>query len=348
MYQRNMNNFTDLQLTTQSNASSQQMNEIKFFHYTPDNNFYHVTCQIITRSSISDHHDYDHGFFYYDSTINYYVKCKLFSHSSIIKILNKEIYGMDIDMINFERKISLSLDQKLILERNLKQFLHSYFIQYQLPYHWRNTEQMISMNDYQGNKNGFHQNEAVNYIYNVTQPRQQIDFNNISSKREISPCFNRNKGLFHRNIESSSIVAPMIDDQIHINDNGGYNHNIIHQQQQVGFNNISPSDRELRPVYNNKYTDNLMIDNQQADLNTRQVPERETISDYKRDANSVHNDAYDASITDINFDHRDDLNALTQKQVNSYTHSITTQDVPITDVNQNYYDNSMSHNITMM
>src|SRR4051794_13909488 len=90
----------------------------RFFHYSPkDDNFYHVTCNVLQGS---DDHDYDHGFFYDDSTANYYVTCKLFSHSLILNLLNKNIYGMDINVNNFKQQGSLSLNQRFNLEQDLK------------------------------------------------------------------------------------------------------------------------------------------------------------------------------------------------------------------------------------
>ncbi|RGB35646.1 hypothetical protein C1646_759045 [Rhizophagus diaphanus] len=86
---------------------------------------------------------------------------------------------------------------------------------------------MISMND------------VVDYTYNVTQPQQQIDSNNVSS-------FNRNSSSFHRSIGN----------------------NVIHPQQQVGFNDISPP---MRPVYNNYRNTNLSNDNIENNLMTTQV-----------------------------------------------------------------------------
>src|SRR5436190_21067386 len=103
--------------------------ECRFFHYTSvDYNFYHVTCKIILQGSVSlDDYDYDHGFFYQclnNSAANYYVTCKLFSHPLIVNLLNRKIYGMDIEINNFKQKESLSLNQKLNLEQELKQILH--------------------------------------------------------------------------------------------------------------------------------------------------------------------------------------------------------------------------------
>ncbi|CAB4479740.1 unnamed protein product [Rhizophagus irregularis] len=367
-----MNNFTDNVPISQAI----QMNECKFFHYTPeDNNFYHITCQIILRGSVLDDHDYDHGFCYHGSTINYYIKCKLFSHPLIIKVLNKEIYGMDIDMNNFERKKSLSLDQILNLERDLKQILPFYLMQNHIPkseaMRVDSNINMNQMNDNQtnfGNGNGFYQNGIVDYIYNVTQPRQPIDFNNISPKREMRPGFNRNSDSLYRNIGNNIMATPMNDNQNNVNEVGGYIQNVIHPQQQVDFNNVSPAEREMRPVHNNNRNtnishenikDNLMTtqvtsimdnqknclpyqneveDTQQTDLNNFpqcQIPERGTMSDY----NSLQNDvlAYDVSTTD---NHRDTRIASPQPGEN-----ITTRDIPITAVDRNYDDiNGMPSN----
>src|SRR5437016_5574597 len=83
-----------------NNQPIYQKNEYEFFHHTPnDDNFYLITCKIILNDSIPsddygyDGYDYDYGFFYQRSATNYYIMCKLFSHSSIMNILNKKIYG---------------------------------------------------------------------------------------------------------------------------------------------------------------------------------------------------------------------------------------------------------------
>ncbi|CAB4388750.1 unnamed protein product [Rhizophagus irregularis] len=270
-----MNNFTDNVPISQAI----QMNECKFFHYTPeDNNFYHITCQIILRGSVLDDHDYDHGFCYHGSTINYYVKCKLFSHPLIIKVLNKEIYRMDIVMNNFERKKSLSLDQILNLEQDLKQILPFYLMQNHIPkseaMRMDSNINMNQMNDNQnnfGNGNGFYQNGVVDYTYNVTQPRQPIDFNNISPKREMRPGFNRNSDSLYRNIGNNIMATPMNDNQNNVNEVGGYIQNVIHPQQQVDFNNVSPAEREMRPVHNNNRNTNISHENIKDNLMTTQV-----------------------------------------------------------------------------
>ncbi|CAB5361124.1 unnamed protein product [Rhizophagus irregularis] len=70
--------------------------------------------------------------------------------------------------------------------------------------------------------------------------------------------------------------------------------------------------------------------------------------DYNRNTNSLQNDvlAYDVSITDNNFDHRDTRSAYPQQQVDLYTPAerITTQAISVTNDNQIYDDNSVSYN----
>jgi len=70
------------------------------------------------------------------------------------------------------------------------------------------------------NPNGFHQNGVCGYTYNVTHLQQQIDFNNMSPKREMRPDFNRNTDLFHGNIGNNVMTtqtALMTDNQNNIN-----------------------------------------------------------------------------------------------------------------------------------
>src|ERR1043166_8898242 len=116
-------------LTTQSNIwkghkmNSKYNNERKFFHCTlNDGNIYHITYKAILQDSISlDDHDYDHEFFYQWTTANFYVTCELLSRSLIENILNIEVYGIDPGVNGSNQKDSLSLSQKLSLEKSLKQ-----------------------------------------------------------------------------------------------------------------------------------------------------------------------------------------------------------------------------------
>ncbi|CAB4446851.1 unnamed protein product [Rhizophagus irregularis] len=100
----------------------QVLNYLKFYYFSPnDVNFYLVICKIILQDSFNDHNHYDHEFFYQHPkypSIRYHVTCKLLQYSLVENILNNEMCGM-----NFDIK-PLSLDQKFILEHNLKQKLY--------------------------------------------------------------------------------------------------------------------------------------------------------------------------------------------------------------------------------
>ncbi|CAG8694156.1 uncharacterized protein OCT59_025972 [Rhizophagus irregularis] len=63
-----------------------------------------------------------------DSTTMFHITCKLLPNSLILNILNKEIYGFDFDVTELRRRNSLTLHQKLNLERNLKQTIPLYFL----------------------------------------------------------------------------------------------------------------------------------------------------------------------------------------------------------------------------
>jgi hypothetical protein len=115
---------------------SQNYDEFGLFYQPPDdNNFYHINCKMFLQPQNSEiiflsEDDYDYEFFYQNSNANYHVTCKLLSHPLIINILNKEIYGIDFDVNELKRKYTLTLDQKLNLELNLKNFLP--FVQEQI------------------------------------------------------------------------------------------------------------------------------------------------------------------------------------------------------------------------
>ncbi|CAB4399071.1 unnamed protein product [Rhizophagus irregularis] len=106
----------------QSRQEDSQSNDgIKLFYQTPnDNRFYHITCKIPLQDYI---YDYDYEFFYKQ---RYHVTCKSLSHTLIINILNKEIYGKDFDVNDLRRGYALTTSQKLNLELKLKQVLPSY------------------------------------------------------------------------------------------------------------------------------------------------------------------------------------------------------------------------------
>ncbi|RGB30924.1 hypothetical protein C1646_671302 [Rhizophagus diaphanus] len=342
-----------------------------FFHYIPyDDCFYHITYQTVPRDIVfSDDHDCDHGFFYYDSEINYYIKCKLFSHSLIVSVLNRELYGIYSESNNLEQKNPLSLNQKLNLEQVLKQFLPLYFMNNPIIERRMKTSSNKNMNSMtdnhnnSGNQGGFYQNRAVNYNYNVT--RQQPD-------------------SFHGNIGNDVMISSstsMPDNQNNINEVGGYIQNVI-PQQQIKFNNISLAEREMRSGYesstNLPHRKTSMIDiqnnclphqnrtedtQQRVDFNNfpqHQIPVREMRPDYDINKNSPQNNAAaydDVSTTDVNLNHHvDHTRAYSQADLNSLSQNntpdeennnvtITTQGILTADINHNYNRNGVPYNI---
>ncbi|RIA95224.1 hypothetical protein C1645_816953 [Glomus cerebriforme] len=104
---------------------------LRLFYQEPnDTHFYHIACKMVLQDyfhSISwddDKEVYDYEFLFQNSANIYHVTCKLLSHSSILNILNKEFYGMDFDVTDLTRKnVLLTLRQKLNLELNLEQIL---------------------------------------------------------------------------------------------------------------------------------------------------------------------------------------------------------------------------------
>src|SRR5581483_2329607 len=146
---------------------------------------------------------------------------------------------------------------------DLRKVLPSYFMQNHIPKRDMRTDfdrNMVSMTESRNNfnnQNEFYQNGIRDCTYTVTRSQQQINFNNTSSEREMSPGFNKNPDSFYRNIRNNVMTtqADFTDNQNNINNSlahqngvGGYIHN-FHPQQQVDFNNISP-ERETRTGYN--------------------------------------------------------------------------------------------------
>ncbi|CAG8620144.1 uncharacterized protein OCT59_010592 [Rhizophagus irregularis] len=346
--------------------------EFRFFHHTPnDNNFYHVTCQIISASS--DDHDYDHGFFYCESEINYYVKCKLYSHSLIVNILNRKMYGNDIGVNNLELKKSFSSEQRLNLEQSLKQVLPYYLMQSRIPKREmrvvsdrnmnplrdRNAEQVVLMTDNQNhfgnqNQNRFYLNDAEGY----THPQKLINFSNTS----MLPREDRNTNVNIRtNVMATSQTVLMSENQNnnniglhHQNSVGGYiNNSVICSQQHVGLNNFSSHESD---ICNNRNTNlshenniqndcllhhqNRIDDIQQADLNNlsqRQIPGQETRTDY-----------YTTTYTNLDYQYdstRSAYSTYTQQQIDlvpmrENNNMETTQANPTIDINRNYDNNN--------
>src|SRR3954454_13143009 len=103
--QMNVSNYYESYPETLEFSTQNNLQECNFFYYAPnDDNFYLIKCKMIFQDlTFPDEHSYDHKFFYQCSNnpaANYYVMCKLFSHSLIANILNKQIYGMDVDTNN--------------------------------------------------------------------------------------------------------------------------------------------------------------------------------------------------------------------------------------------------------
>lgn len=199
-------------------------NEYTFFHYTSKyDNFYRVTCKVILHGSVMDNHDYDHGFFYENSDVNYimyYVACKYIPHSLIIRLLNKEVCRIDFDNLN--RKEIPSLNQKLELEQELKQVLPSNLMKHNIP---ERTEYNYDINSFHAHSNNIQATAQTNYdnslsfinkqdingiegYTHVTNPQQQVNFNNTSNQfpeREIRPVPDNNTNSFYENI---AMVTP--------------------------------------------------------------------------------------------------------------------------------------------
>ncbi|CAG8691739.1 17881_t:CDS:1, partial [Funneliformis caledonium] len=127
---------------------------------------------ILPDTIISD--DNDHHFFYQCFETNYYVTCKLYPSSLIISILNKELYGINIDLNNLKdfigNKSSISLTQKLYLENNLRNILPLHLSKHPIP------DDELRLNS-DGNVNQiFDEYEDVSEDDDPLSPQQQIDF----------------------------------------------------------------------------------------------------------------------------------------------------------------------------
>ncbi|GBC06060.1 hypothetical protein RclHR1_00660014 [Rhizophagus clarus] len=123
------NSENQVSIQTMQSYQGLQLDELRFFYQVPnDDNFYHVTCKMILQDSVSWSDDnYDYEFFFQ----SYHVTCKLLSHSSVLNILNKEIYGREFNLNdNKQRYLLLTSRQKLNLEISLKQILPLYLSQH--------------------------------------------------------------------------------------------------------------------------------------------------------------------------------------------------------------------------
>jgi hypothetical protein len=104
----------------------QLLTKLRFFH-SNDKNFFLITCKIIQENSdfFNDNDpdyklSYDHEFIYPYYTTNYYIRCKLLSHSIIENLLNHEEFDINIQ----NNETPLSPQQKLNLEKSLLVKLH--------------------------------------------------------------------------------------------------------------------------------------------------------------------------------------------------------------------------------
>ncbi|RIA89734.1 hypothetical protein C1645_824375 [Glomus cerebriforme] len=174
--------FSTLNMTNQV-VTNAMLSYFKFYYFSShDNNFYYVSGKSILQNDVDSfgHHDhYNHGFFFQhpnDPSTVYFVTCKLLPFLLLENILNN---GMDFDV---KCEVLLSIYQKFNLEQSLKQKL------FDLMRNVNSTAQIAPMADIQNyNDNGLpnnvniaHQNtnESVNTYYNVTNPQQQVDFQN--------------------------------------------------------------------------------------------------------------------------------------------------------------------------
>ena len=140
------NNITATMQDLQNHLSTHvlQLNELGlFYHAENDNNIYYVSCKMILQdyfqesensvSSVSwNDYDYHYDFFFqrsHDSTTTFHVTCKLLSHLSIINMLNKKIYGLDLGVNDLGQGYLLTLYQKLSLKQNLERILSLYLSQ---------------------------------------------------------------------------------------------------------------------------------------------------------------------------------------------------------------------------
>ncbi|CAG8527311.1 17402_t:CDS:1 [Funneliformis caledonium] len=143
--------------------------------------------------------DYDHQFFYQFDGENYSVSCVLYSQSLIASILNKEMFGIDIDVNNVNNsrrnRLSLSLHQKLRLENNLKQVLPSHLSKNHIPENEMRSNSDGNMNDDVHNSNNYpHQNFCQHCASNIET------------------------NSFHGNIENNITMAQVINQN---DDDGG-------------------------------------------------------------------------------------------------------------------------------
>ncbi|PKB95786.1 hypothetical protein RhiirA5_436040 [Rhizophagus irregularis] len=183
-------------------------------------------------------------------------------------MLNKKIYGIDIDINNLERKELLSLNQRLNLEQDLERILPFHLKQYHTTnkeirmnssYEHDNT-QTISITDNQTNfDNNFPQQTRAGYFTNNVINPQQIPErlrckgntdsfcenigNNVMTTQAVSITDSQNNGFPQPINPLSSSTSSVPRNRV--------TYNVTNSQQQIDFNNIPQqiTDREMRSNY---------------------------------------------------------------------------------------------------
>ncbi|PKY26413.1 hypothetical protein RhiirB3_441714 [Rhizophagus irregularis] len=126
---------TDIdQLTQLATPSLNHSNDRMAFFYNPpgDSQIYHITCELSneTVDPLSDHT------FYYNIDDNnfYQLTCKLISHSLIVQFLNKKIYGIELKQVEEPQQdyLTFSKFQRDNLEFHLKGFFLNRLTQKQI------------------------------------------------------------------------------------------------------------------------------------------------------------------------------------------------------------------------
>ncbi|RIA96694.1 hypothetical protein C1645_857202 [Glomus cerebriforme] len=357
----NRDSFNNQWLTDYSRPP---LTEYRFFYYMPnDGNYYHITCKVILQGTVpsGDRDHYDYGFFYDDSTPNYYVTCKLLSHFLIENILN----GMNLDMNNLKQKESLSLNQKYNLVQGLKHvlpfrlpnYVHKREVRTDLDgnmksFHRHNTHTILTIDNQNNFDNNVSQQSGIgieNYTHNINNSQQQqVDFNNIPQipDRETISGYERNTGSFHGNVGMTTQTVLMTDNNLdHLqNEVGEYTHNITNSLQHVDFNNI-PQQIPKREDCNRNT--NLFHGN--VGMTTQTVSITDCQSNFNNDLSHRNEvEGYDPKQhVDLNNDfpqfHIPDDNLLNENVGNDVV-MVMSQPVLTSEFNQNYDDDDQAIN----
>ncbi|GBC06057.1 hypothetical protein RclHR1_00660011 [Rhizophagus clarus] len=172
--------------------------QLRLFYQPPnDNNFYHVTYKMIVQENlISLEDECDYMF----SDAKYYVTCKLLSHSLIVDILNKEIYGRDFDIEDLKRKYILTSNQK----SNLKLYLQQQILPLYSHIHERpNSNEDISLGNAENNMmQAALMVDDQSYFDNVMPHSPNIDGSNDYTRQFVYPqqFFNNQMNNFDTSI----------------------------------------------------------------------------------------------------------------------------------------------------